>query len=490
MNTKILAWPLAAALTVAGLTACGSNSTGGGGSSSGIGGTGATTVGTITGFGSIFVNGVEYELAGAEIEVEEELLTEDDLKLGMVVRVEGEIDDSGTTGTATRVSHDDEAEGPVTGLSRSADGTALTLTVLGTDVSATSGTTVFDGTTFDALGNDDIVEVDGFFDGAGVLHATRIEYKGSGSKAGTEVEVKGTISGFDPSAGTFTLTTRTGGSVTVAFDGTTDMDDLTTGSENGAFVEVEGTLAAADRIDAREIEVEEAEFGDDEDEVSLEGLVADYNGLDDFTIDGQAVDASGAEFEPASLRDNLADGARIEVEGAIAGGVLIADEVESRGDGDIRIHAVVTRKTSAGVEVTLAGTVVAVTTNAATQFEDERDDVSVFGLDDIAGGDFLEIEGYLADDGSVVATQVQRDESDDVVVRAPLEAFDTDAGSVTLLGATFTTDSSTEYEDDADSTLSRTDFFNALSEGQAVQVQDDLDNGSWDGIADELELED
>ena len=64
---------------------------GGGGSgevaSGGIGGTGISS-GAVTGFGSIFVNGVEFDTSGASITMGGISVSESDLKLGMVVEVQ------------------------------------------------------------------------------------------------------------------------------------------------------------------------------------------------------------------------------------------------------------------------------------------------------------------------------------------------------------------------------------------------------------------
>ncbi len=113
---------LPAAFILAGLSACGGGGGGGGGGIAGIddgpvggiSGSGATTSGTLDGFGSIFVNGVEYETDNAEIIIEGQPASESDLGVGMVVVVKGTVNDDGTTGTAERVFFDDEVEGPVT----------------------------------------------------------------------------------------------------------------------------------------------------------------------------------------------------------------------------------------------------------------------------------------------------------------------------------------------------------------------------------------
>ncbi|NNG13143.1 MAG: hypothetical protein HKM88_07835, partial [Halobacteria archaeon] len=90
----------------------------GGGSSSlaggGIGGTGITAFGTITGFGSVFVNGIEFETSGSLFDVDDDdTAVEGDLGIGMVVTVIGDLNDDGGTGTADCIEYDDELEGPI-----------------------------------------------------------------------------------------------------------------------------------------------------------------------------------------------------------------------------------------------------------------------------------------------------------------------------------------------------------------------------------------
>ena len=67
------------------------------------------SIGTITGFGSVHVNGVHFVTTGASIVVDGQPGTESDLRVGQVVRVEGQLDSSGTTGTALPLRYTHEA---------------------------------------------------------------------------------------------------------------------------------------------------------------------------------------------------------------------------------------------------------------------------------------------------------------------------------------------------------------------------------------------
>lgn len=83
---------------------------GGGGdtgdTSAGISGSGKA-IGVITQFGSIFVNGVEYDTSEAIIIVNGVIATEDDLGVGMVVFIQGTVNEDGVTGVAEVVIVDD-----------------------------------------------------------------------------------------------------------------------------------------------------------------------------------------------------------------------------------------------------------------------------------------------------------------------------------------------------------------------------------------------
>ncbi len=298
------------------LTSCG----GGDGSDvAGIGGTGIRTAGTITAFGSIFVNGIEFETGLAAISLDDNPGAENQLRLGMVVVVDGTVDAGGTTGTAINVSFDDEVQGPVTDIVTDPRNLTKTLTVLDVQVQVDSASTVFDEVTFDTLALNDVVEVSGFVDGAGVIQATRIEKKEDFVDGVSELELKGIVS--DLSGTTFTL-----GSFTVDFSAA-DLSHLPGGViSNGLQVEVKGTLSGS-TINATDIEQEDDLFSDDEDKVSLEGVIGNFISNADFTIAGQSVNASSAELKPVDL--TLGDGVKVEVEGSITAGVLQAVKVEA-----------------------------------------------------------------------------------------------------------------------------------------------------------------
>lgn len=475
------------------IVACGG---GGGGSfaGGGIGGTGITS-GTVTGFGSVFVNGIEFETDGASRTVDDETSisdgTDDDtvLGIGMVVTIVGTVNADGVTGTADSIEYDNEVEGPVAAVPvEDLDGVTKTFDIFNITVVADRNATVFEATDYDSLAQNDLLEVSGYFDVDGKLLATRVEYEDELVLGVSEVEIRGTVSGFD-GIDTFLLD-----GVTVTFDGTTEFEDLPGTVANGQYVEVEGTLETASSIAASRIELEEEGFGDDVDEISLEGIVTDFNGISDFRVAGQRVNASNATFEPGSLKTSIADGDQVEVEGSIVDGILRAEEVEQRG-GDVRVSAIVVSKNSTAGTVTLqvvsGQTDLTVTTDTQTQIEDKRDEEEPFGIGNIDVGDYLNIEGYVDGNGNIVAAQIERDEADSTELRGPADVPPTFgnnlAGTVSIFGIEILTDGSTEFEDASEASINGVDFFNSVSDGDLIAFEDEL---PANGVADEVEFED
>mgnify|MGYP001827439352 FL=1 len=323
------------AALLASLNGCGGG--GGGSTLSGIGGTGKIASGTITGFGSIFVNDIEYDIDSASLEVNDDDsagLSQDDRRIGMVVTVTAVVD--GDTGVASLVVYDNEIEGPVSGISELNGGLNKSFSVLGVGVLVDIADTEFDdgevpGFSFATIANDDVVEISGFFDASNVLHATYIK-KTDDFDSDSEVEFKGTadVSLVD-GAGSGDSFNLDGVTVNILADA--DLSEVTGGRvSNGMFVEAEGRLTSDNplTIDAFRIEQEDDGLEDDAGEAELEGFVSDFVDSSNFKVDGQPVDASEAEFEPAGLV--LTDGMKVEVEGTIEDGILNADKVKQEDD--------------------------------------------------------------------------------------------------------------------------------------------------------------
>ena len=488
------------------LYACGGG--GGGGdegvseSFSDVAGTGVSANGVITGFGSVFVNGIRFDTDNAVIIIDDMPASESDLALGMVVRADGMFnapnDNGSRSGNASRISFDSLIEGPVSvSPVANVDDTVRTFSVLGIMVAIDERSTVFRrGVTYADVAMTDRLIISGFFDANGVLRATYVSRDDDTFVPNvSEVEAHGIIENFSGSS--FDLRLASGASIAVNVNGSTELDGLPNDMiADGLTVEVEGTIAALDATTINAREIEDESFDDDFDgfNFSINGSVNNYVSNAEFNVANQRVDASGARFSPRRLGENLANGAVIQVEGRRVNGVLMAERIDQRR-GSVEIESRVQAVDPANNVITMMlpnSQSIDVNVNFSTQFEDEDGDDdgnrSRFNISDIRTGDFLEVEGYLVG-GNVFASEIERedDDDDDIEIQAPIQSFDTTARSVTLLGVTFTIDGETEFEDDDDADISASEFFSRLAIGNIVEINDE---DPADGIADEVEFED
>lgn len=303
------------------LPSCGGGGGGGGGGSiAGVdtGGTGSFSTGRISGFGSVIVNGVRFEDNAARIaddDDEAKVLTTQDLKLGMVVRVQGGAITAGSgdvlpNTTASSITIESQIKGPV--LSKTAPDT---LVVFGQTVRVTAST-VFDGTSFATIAPADILEVHGFADSAGVVTASRIEREATA----TEFKVRGFIAGLNTTAKTFQI-----GAATFNYATATRLP--ATALTNGLFVRVRTQTTAnssgqwvVNRIDLRQ-PVE------DRSEAEVEGILVQNGAV--LSVNGITINTSGLPSGTA-----LPVGQRVEIEGSLSNGVLIARKIEVENEAE------------------------------------------------------------------------------------------------------------------------------------------------------------
>lgn len=465
-----------AALLVA---ACGGGGGGSGGddATGGIDRGGVTIAqGTISGFGSVIVNGVRYSTSGATITVDDQPGTESDLRVGQVVRVEGTVDAGGTTGTARSIRYDDEVEGPV----QSIDLAAARFVVLGQTVQVGAGTSFDDSIvprSLDGLQVGDRVEVSGLVGSDGVIAATRVELK-----TGTApFEVKGTVASVDTAARRFRINQLQVDYATATLTG------FTTGQPaNGDLVETRGALNGSGVLVATSVERRSASLsGRPDDEADLEGLITRFVSATDFDVAGQRVTTTGTTRYEGGTAAGLALNVAVEVEGGFdATGRIVATEVQFRPQGDVELSAPVDSISLATSSLVVLG--VTVRTTSLTRFEDQSDaDVERFGLADLGVGDYVEIRAY--DDGNgLVATLLERDDPEAGVELRGI-ATDVAQPGFRVAGVAITTDAQTEYMDNSGASIAAATFF-AAAPGREVKV-----SGSRVGdtvLADRAELED
>ena len=453
------------------------------GEGGGRGGSAASvSEGTITGFGSVIVNGQRWTTDGSAFEIDGASGAQSDLAVGMVVRVEGLR--SGGSARADRVIFESRVRGPIRRIDVLGPDT-VALHVLGVRALVSRAGTRFRDVSFSGLAADTVVELSGMVNPAGELEVTFLRLRGRPVIGLTEVRTFGVVSGL--AGGGFML-----GTAEVQFDSSTVTDDLgSAGVRNGLEVRVEGVLLANDLIDATEIEGPRGRDDDDFDEFEIEGIVSEFRSRADFRVAGRPVDASRARFEPNDP-DLLREGVRVEVEGRFdTSGVLLVEKLKFRSNR-VRIHAEVAANVDvapASGRLFLLG--VPIDVDSGTRLRDQRDDLSNFDLRDVRAGDFLEVRGLARADGTVMATRLEREETDDVELRGPVDMVDPIATEFTILGVPIDTDSATRFRALDGTAISESEFYARLQPGAVVEAEDreDGDQAEFD-FADEAEFED
>ncbi len=464
----------------------------------GIGGTGIV-FGTITGFGSVWVNGRRFEIDGSEIIVDGELKTQDELKIGMVVRLDVDTENGMFGGTAARVVFDDAIQGPLNGAPIpvvGSGGSAKRFKILEQYVTIDANRTLFNGTDFGfaTIADDDVVEVSGFRTAPDEIVATYVRKVDLPPTASIEVEFRGTIQSL--MVDNFKIN-----GVTVNLDTVIEIDVDGGQLEEGMLVEVEGFFVSDTEVDALKIEAEDEDFGEAVDEISLQGIVSGYSptgaGLNEpFFINGQLVDASGAEREPENIESLMQNGLEVEVEGEIVNGILIAEELELR-DGDTEVRATVFSKDPSGsfvVEFPVGK--LTITTNGITVFEDESETpIPGYSFQDLAIGHFVEVEGVevegVGSKDTLSAQVVKRRKPNDLKLQGVVDEIDSTALSITILDLTYPMDSDAIYEENP--TMTATEFFDPgyLMVGDIVELEDNhSESDPADGFADAAETDD
>lgn len=462
-------------------------------------------VGPITGFGSVFVDGERFETSSSSTEyrVDDNPSAEDQLEVGMIVRVRSSSRNGTGEWIADDVEFDEDLKGPVDSVG------ASSFVAMGQTVNVTSETFFDSGVSLATLSQGDLVEVSGYRNQLDEIDATYIERKSLVNV--NEFEVLGQIRDLDETASEFRI-----GGLTVDYSGAV-LDDVAGGLTNGMLVEVEDENRAYTGGDLRLLATKvEGEFrgefkdeddrdedgdgrddddgrhsGSDSDEFEVKAVITQIVDGDTFLMGALEVQhGSNTEFEGGTVAD-LVEGANVKVEGDVnQNGVLVAREIKFGlyGIRDARISGLVSEVDTGAVRLVVMGVAVDV---SAASLEDDRDDVSPFGLEDISVGDFVEIEGVESDDNLVIAAEVDRDDSDDdSELRGLLDDFDRTAGTVTILGQVVST-TGARFELDDDVSVSAEAFFDRLHAGQSV-VDADWSGAQMDTAspAREVSLED
>lgn len=461
-----------AAVAVLALFACG----GGGGGDPAPAGVAVVSTGTMT-KGSVIVNGVRFEDTVANITADDSAKTPAFLQTGMTVKVKGTRNDDGLTGTADRIEVENEVRGPVAGL------LGDSFTVHSQAVVVNAGTVLDGEITFSAgeiggLSDGENVEVHGQRLADGTIVATRVE-----KLTGTIVivdEVRGIVSNLTLNT-SFVI-----GSLTITYADTTPILPAGAALANGALVEVHLTAGNA----ATQIEIEDAEDAEfdpvEGQEVEVEGFISGFNPSfpNDFFVNGVEVHVTGSTRLEGGVVADLGNDVKVEAEGHMIGGVLVADKITFKDT--IRFEANADSNASAGV---LGKTVVITSRTELINLPT--------GIGAISAGNGLRIRGFLNNDGTTItATRVEKLNSPvdagKIILQGPVSSFS--AADKTLVIVNITVNASTvpanEIQNDGDQEITLDQFFASLIANRTiVKARGTFNAGTITITANKIEIE-
>ncbi|MDH4052663.1 MAG: DUF5666 domain-containing protein [Rubrivivax sp.] len=442
---------LAAAVLLSALPGCGG---GGGGSEPAAT---QTAVGTITSFGSVVVNGVRFDDSAARVTINDATASRDQLRVGMMVQVQGQIRRDGS-GVAETIRYQRCMQGPVTAMNRVRN----ELTVLGQTVEVDDDT-VFDGVALqdmNAFAIGDLVQVSCQVDPAHQrVRATLMERMGAFQNGRSELEMQGTVADLDKGAGTFKIDGLTVNfAAMAAADVPAGLTDGMTVSATGKSYD--GSTFTADRL--RDRDRDRISYPDGAG-LELEGIVSDFVSIANFKVADQAVDGSSAVIKNGTAAD-VRDGLKVEVEGSISSGILVATRIVIRLQSDVQVEAGLQSKDSGQGTITLLGQSIKVT--ADTDLKDKLAHAgrpTVIDLASLDVADRLRVAAYRDLAGDLVAKRVERTPADPlVVVKGPADAK-APVTQLTLAGFDVATGASSRYRDATGTLVDAATFYAALA---------------------------
>lgn len=345
---------------------------------------GVVSIGSITGFGSVFINGTHYDTENAQVLIDGQLAQESQLSLGMVVAIRGSRDDD-FSGSASALAYESLINGVV---QRNANGQ---LVLMGQNV-LYDGATQFDPgqsawVDVSQVPVDAVVEVSGYYRADNSLQATYIHVEKEQFLGDEALKLKGVITQLD--ANSFQI-----GSMEILFDAQTRLpeDSLSLGQ----FVKVESDRGfvgsqwlAADVYTENQLSLEEGT------EFEIEGLITSHEtSLQQFVISGVVIHYDNSTQFDTGDAAQLSLNTKLEVEGRVQeDGTFYAEEVEFRREVNVVLTARVQGVDLANSTVSVLGQALSVN-NLSVMKDDSDLDIRNFDLSDLLNGDLVLIKAY------------------------------------------------------------------------------------------------
>ena len=284
--------------------------------------------------------------------------------------------------------------------------------------------------------------------------------------SGGEFEVTGVVANLDSANSTFMIN-----DLVVDFSAA-QLRDFDSGEiAEGDRVEAKGTdLGPNDELLATSVQFKGDLIGGSQgDLLEVEGFITRFASSTDFDVATQPVTTNAQTIFEGGTEADLGLNVKVEVEGEIDGGVLVASKVDIRRAKVIRMTADVDSVDAANDRLTVLG--IDIEVDELTRLEDKSNaDVEPLTLADINAGEYVEIRGSEDPSSSadIVAALLEREDPD---AEAELQGFVAAVNdpSLEILGVTIETNGTTVFRDENDNVLTATEFFNQVDVGRLVK---------------------
>ena len=267
---------------------------------------------------------------------------------------------------------------------------------------------------------------------------------GAAAKVGYRANVQGPIAAVNATASSFTVLGQT-----VTVGSRTSLSAAGGASASfaalapGALVEVSGFADANGTIGATRIDLKS--------QVAAYLITGSIGAVDGtayrLTVNGATIDYSSATLSGFPAGGSMRAGDQVEVTSAprAAAGTIKASAIElvsrvTAGDGGYgQTDGEITRFASAA-DFDVDDTTV--TTNPQTVFQNGA-------VGQLAANVHVTVQGSFDATGTLVAANVRFEQSAPILLKAPVDAVDAAANTVTILGMTVTTDAETRFDDES-----------------------------------------
>ncbi|MFZ1386611.1 MAG: DUF5666 domain-containing protein [Thiolinea sp.] len=290
----------------------------------GMTGTGITA-GRITGFGSIYVNGIHYNVDNAWFYRNgTKVSDQSSFAAGEFITVTGTVNTDGISGVATQVKFDGLVKGTVDAIA--ADGKSISMLGQTIQIDLLSVLHGFDQLADLQVGN--LVEVSGDRLPSGAIKATSLALLAASYQNTEGLQLVGALRNLKPELKIFQMN-----GLTVNYSAASLVDWNNQALSNGQIVQVKASQLPANGLLIAEQLSLQATQGKypDKSRLELEGIVSAISSASEFSLAGQSVVISSVTQFIGLSASSLAVGLTLEVEGTVdANGLLQAKRVMLR----------------------------------------------------------------------------------------------------------------------------------------------------------------